>query len=183
MWHYLIEQSPRHFWNPYVKSFQNLWLVLLAFNFSQDCARENSEPVPFTTYIGNLLDILAHYTYLFWIVLVNGHRYYVKTNTSCNYLVVVITKNAGYLFFSWKFQNFLWVSLPTKERQNVGLRAMFCLYLWVWNYESAAICCYMLLCDLTALYSTPLHSLEEKFNIFLKNTYVSKYLGIKANPH
>ena len=38
-------------------------------------------------------------------------------------------------------------------------------------------------CDLTALYSTPLHSLEEKFNIFLKNTYVSKYLGIKANPH
>ena len=74
-----------------------------------------------------------------------SYRYYVKTNTSCNYLVVVITKNAGYLFFSWKFQNFLWVSLPTKERQNVGLRAMFCLYLWVWNYESAAICCYMLL--------------------------------------
>ena len=78
-----------------------------------------------------IMNCFGHCSYWCWV--------HVKTNTSCNYLVVVITKDAGYLF-SWKFENFLWVSLPTKERQNVGLRAMFCLYLvWLWK------CCHLLL--------------------------------------
>ena len=49
-----------------------------------------------------------------------SYRYYVKTNTSCNYLVVVITKNAGYLFFLLKISEFFMSQFADKRTAKCG---------------------------------------------------------------
>ena len=73
-WHYLLDQFWSHFWNPHVKSFQNMWSVLLGASISQDYTRENSGPYG-TPCRAVSIDSTSKVPYnLMWIICVQSNK-------------------------------------------------------------------------------------------------------------